>query len=86
MATTKKTKTRHESNAELDRKIRDLDWDEDTEISVVINNPAKLPEDPTTLVQAGWRLFKSIPSTPKKVIAAVLLAVLAAVSRNAGIW
>ncbi len=86
MDTTKK-RTRAESDADLERKINELDWDETTEVSVVIHNPGKPTQDePSSLAQVGWRIYQSLPHPVVKVVLVVGLGVAAAWAKAKAYW
>lgn len=81
-----KKKTIAESDHDLTRKIAALDWDDTSEISVVINHPAKEREEPSSVVQLTWRIFQAVPTAPGKVATVVLLGIAAAVAHVRGWW
>ena len=84
--TPKKNRTIAESDHDLTRKIQDLDWDDQSEITVVIQHPQKGKDEPTTGAQIVWRTFHAIPSTKWKVAIVVTGALSAALTRWWGFW
>ena len=83
---TLKQKSRRESDADLEAKIRALDWDETSEITEAITKLAEKKDEPDSIPQLAWRAFQAIPSTPAKVVTVILAGVAAAYTHSLGWW